>query len=458
MIFLKKINIKPNQVLFYLLLISVLYVLIYNILYYSPKLGYDSEAHFAYVNTLSRYLPQKLYLPSAEETREFFNPPIGYLFPSITQVFCRNLIESNNFLADCEPIYSKATQIFQSFLYLITIAINLFTLKLFNNSKSIVNLEYLILLSILGVNYRTISMIRGEPYILFFMSIFLYLIYKFELSTFETNSNIIVLVGITIACLALSRQWSFFLFIPLILLVIFSKKKYRILQLKFWTISGLIGALFSSWFYINLYLQNGSFLAFNKSRPQFSFKNQQYDFYLPSYEHLQILFTKPIRPNLDNQFITILYSDLWGDYWGYFSFTSKYLNFGRDQSLIGDYLARVNIVSIFTFTIIIVFCALTYRNFKYSYLIKYINLSILVSFFGYLLFTISYPEVSGDTIKASYIIQLFHLVVFSASIYFHNLKNKNKKFYNFILLFLFLAYIHNFQSFLSHFPFGFYPA
>ena len=52
---------------------------------------------------------------------------------------------------------------------------------------------------------------------------------------------------------------------------------------------------------------------------------------------MSILFTKPIRPFLDNQFLTILYSDLWGDYWGYFSFTSRYLDIGRDQLMIGDF-------------------------------------------------------------------------------------------------------------------------
>ena len=45
----------------------------------------------------------------------------------------------------------------------------------------------------------------------------------------------------------------------------------------------------------------------------------------------QYLFSKPIRPNLDNQFFSIIYSDLWGDYWGYFIFTSRFLDIGRNQ-------------------------------------------------------------------------------------------------------------------------------
>ena len=59
-----------------------------------------------------------------------------------------------------------------------------------------------------------------------------------------------------------------------------------------------------------------------------------------------MVFTKPIRPYFKNQFLPILYSDLWGDYWGYFSFTSRSLLTGRNQASIGDYLARVNIISL----------------------------------------------------------------------------------------------------------------
>ena len=59
-----------------------------------------------------------------------------------------------------------------------------------------------------------------------------------------------------------------------------------------------------------------------------------------------MLFEKPIRPNFSNQLIPILYSDLWGDYWGYFVFTSRFTDLGRNQLLIGDYLARVNIFSL----------------------------------------------------------------------------------------------------------------
>ena len=452
---MKYYNLNFSNTVFVLISISTFFILIYNIIYYSPILGYDAEAHFSYVDYLSRHLPRELKLPSHSETREFFNPPVGYLFPSFIQVFCRNLIDSNNLLSDCQPIYGKATQIFQSILYIVTICINLYTLKLITKSKNIFNVGYLILISLLAVNYRTISMIRGEPYILFFLSLFLLVILKMQNSDYNFGLEQVFYTGVIIACIALSRQWGFLLFIPLIVLLFYrnSKRNYLI----FWSSSSFIGGLFSSWFYIGLYQKYGSFTAFNMESKGFSFNNHNLSFYLPNLSQLEFLFTKPIRPNLDNQFFSIIYSDLWGDYWGYFSFTSRFLNDGRNQLMIGDYLARVNIVSLFSTTIIVYFCYLSYKKYKSNFIIQYVNLAWICSLIGYLIFAIMYPTSSGDTIKSTYIIQAFHLMVFLASIYFYDLKRLNRKIYNGILLTLIVVYIHNFQSYLSHFPLSFYP-
>ena len=451
---MKKYNYKFSSFVFVLISILSFYVLIYNLFHFNPILGYDAEAHIRYVDYFSRYLPNEFRLPDKSETREYFNPPIGYLVPSIAQVFCRNIIESSDFLSECQPIYGKVTQIFQSLMYIATITINLYTLKLFNKSDTFLNAGYLLLVSLLAVNYRTLSMIR-EPYILFFLSLFLLIIYKAEVTNYDLNLKIIFSLGILIAAIALSRQWGFLLFLPLILLLFFHNSKIR--YFKFWLISSSIGAFLSSWFYIGLYQKYGSFTAFNLKSYGFSFANQDLNFYIPNFDQLKYLFTKPIRPNLDNQFLSILYSDLWGDYWGYFVFTSRYLDVGRNQQIIGDYLARVNLISIFTSLIIISFCYFVYRQYKENFLVKYLNFAIICSLAGYFLFTIIYPTSTGDTIKSTYIIQAFHLMVFMASIHFYNLQKTNMKMYNLILSILVLIYFHNFQSYLSHYPYNFLP-
>ena len=448
-------RLKFEKSLFFTLIFIIIFILTYNILHYTPLLGYDAEAHINYVDHLSRYLPKKIDLPSDEETREFFNPPLAYLVPSLAQVICRNTIESFDFLADCRPIYAKATQIFQSILYLLTIFFNLLLLKKFNNQKSIINVGYLLLVSLLAANYRTISMIRGEPYILFFLSLFLLLFFECSKNKFIFDKKYVIAFGITIGLIGLSRQWGFLLFPPLIILGFFNLVIYKKDYFKFVFSSLFIGFLVSAWFYINLFLQYGSFTAFNKERLPFSFSNKPLNFYIPESESLYYLFYKPIRPHLNNQFITTLYSDLWGDYWGYFSFTSLYLDVGRNQMLIGDYLANVNKISLLTTGIIIFLYFKSNRHFKESFLVRYLNLTVVFSFIGFLWFLLSYYESTGDTIKATYFIHVFHLIILMASIYLQVLKNSNRKFYNFVLILLSIIFVLNFQTYLSHFPASF---
>ena len=87
---------------------------------------------------------------------------------------------------------------------------------------------------------------------------------------------------------------------------------------------------------------------------KFDFRNQPLSFYIPINGSLSTFFDNPIRGNFDNQLLPILYSDLWGDYWGYFSFTSKSLDTGRIV-LIGNYLGKVNSILISYSTFVVVF-------------------------------------------------------------------------------------------------------
>jgi len=220
----------------------------------------------------------------------------------------------------------------------------------------------------------------------------------------------------------------------------------------------LIGFLISSWFYINLYIEYGSFTKFNQEPIPFSLKNQPLSFYLPIGNEASMVFTKPIRPYFQNQFLPILYSDLWGDYWGYFTFTSRNLEIGRNQLIIGDYLARVNIVSLIP--TLLLFSGLRHsfkyikninRSFK-EYFNLYLSIAVFISLFGYLWFLISFPQPGGDTNKATYIIHLFHLLGLMAVFRLEDLKQKNYRSYFSIMLILFFVFLHNLSAMMSHFP------
>ena len=167
---------------------------------------------------------------------------------------------------DIQSIWSDPSNIFIFFNLL------LFTLikKLYKN-KITTNFEILLLFSLLTVNYKTISMIRGEAYIIFFLSIFLYkLLNMFEVS-FDYTKLDILFFGLLIGGLALSRQWAFLLFPGLYIAGIFVSNKIQ--YFKFISYSFIVGFIFSSWFYFDLYIQYGTFTSFNADDFHLVFKS-----------------------------------------------------------------------------------------------------------------------------------------------------------------------------------------
>ena len=455
--YLKKINknleIKDfDKYFFVVILISTISVLIYNIINYQIFFGYDADAHIRYVNALAMYLPRTFRLPLSYETYEYFSPPVGYIFPAFIQIVCRNLANAENLVTHCVPIYGKFTQAFQSLIFLITIYFYMKSVNIYLNINKKFSFSVLLMISILTVNYRTISMIRGEPYILFFLSIILYLFLKFTKSEYRFSKKNMVLFGICLGLMGLSRQWGLLIF-PAFFAVFFSvEKKHKNNYFKFLVIVFFIALIIISPFFLSLYNNYGSITSFNKDSYGFDLRNQPLNFYNPVNQDSLNVFVKPIRGNFDNQVLPILYSDLWGDYWGYFAFTSNYLEQGRNQKSIGDYFARVNLVSTIP-TIILIIGFLNLKNNKTNKIFnRWIKYSILFSFLGYMWFLISYPEIpSGDTIKSTYIIQLFHLLSITAAIYLENLKILDRKKYNLLMFFLVAIYFHNLPAMLSHF-------
>ena len=449
-------NFINSKKLLYFLTSTTFFIFAYNIYVYDPLYGYDARDHYYYIDYFAMYLPDKINLPSIEDSKEFFSPPLPYLVPSFVVVFCRNIIESSNYVEDCRPSLALITQIFQTFMFFGTLFIYSKIIK--KMYKDINFSHFLLIVLLLTVNYRTFLMIRGEPYIIFFQALCLMIIYNFLLFEKKADVKNFIFLGVLIGLIGLSKQWGFLLFPSYFFLYFYLKNKdIRKNYLKFLILAFFIGFIICGWFYVGLLLDYGSFTAFNKEPTPLRFDNQPLSFYF-SFELNDLLFKNPIRPNFDNQLFPILYSDLWGDYWGYFSFILKGWEYGRFQPTVGAYLGRVNLVSIFpTFLLILgtVFSfkkiVKTKKNTQDIFQI-FILFSSLITFVGYLWFLIKYPEKpSGDTIKATYVIQMFHLMVFMCFDYLNELKKKNERVYNIIFILLFLIYLHNIPAMVTNY-------
>ena len=443
----------------YLILISlgIVYVLIYNIFHYDQSFGYDGEAHGSYIDNILYIYEPGSDVPSSTYTREFFSPPIPYIFPSTINLLCKMYLQSEDIFEHCRLLYSFNNMILQSIMFLFTLFTYKKIFKLLNIDNSL--LSTLLLIGVFTANFKAVAMLRGEIYVLLFNSILMYKFIKLFKNNFKYKTSDILLIGSLIGLIALSKQWGFLLFPGYFALVLFIKERStRIIYSKFLIYTFFTGFIISSWFYFNLFFEYGSFTAFNMEPVAFSFYNQPRSFYLPFESDSGMVFTKPIRPYFRNQFVPVLYSDLWGDYWGYFAFTSRALDIGRNQLLIGDYLARVNIASLIPTLLMILgiknsFSFSKKSNKQYvTFFVSYVSISILVSFIGFLWFLISYPESSGDTNKATYIIHLFHLIGILSIIYLNKMKISNIKKYYSVLTLLVIVFFHNISAMMSHFP------
>jgi hypothetical protein len=444
-----------ESIIFYSVSSLIVYALIYNLFHYDPILGYDGEAHHAYVqNFLNIYIPGKTNQPASNFTYEFFSPPLPYVLPTVVNETCKSFSVAVDYLEFCQNVYGFINIIFLSLAYLSLLFIYMKIVKKILGSNNIQSSITLLVLGLFSTNYKAISMIRAEVYILFLSALLIYRLLLLIEKSYVFNTRDVLIFGSIIGLLALSRQWAFLLFPAYFIIFFFIEKKNKKTYFQFLTYSFMVGFTISSWFYFGLYLDYGSFTSFNMESTSFSTSNQTLTFFTSS----SYFFSKPIRPYFENSFLPILYSDIWGDYWGYFSFTSRSLDVGRNQLLIGDYLGRVNIVSIFPSLLLLLgfMKSLKSINFKkkttLDFLYIYIVFGIIFSLFGYLWFLTTYPETTGDTIKSTYIIQMFHLLGLATVIHLEKLKINKSYFYNIIQISLLIVFIHNFQTMLSHFP------
>jgi len=123
-------------------------------------------------------------------------------------------------------------------------------------------------------------------------------------------------------------------------------------------------------------------------------------------------------------------------------------------------LGRVNLLAIiptFLFIIGIFYFFIKFKNLNINQKIMYSTFLLCVSFMwiGYMWFVIKYPNYSkGDTIKATFILQLIQLLPFFGSIFvIDNLKNK--WLFNLIYSVILFIFLYNIPAMVSRYLGGY---
>ncbi|MEM7769109.1 MAG: hypothetical protein AAF327_01200 [Cyanobacteria bacterium P01_A01_bin.37] len=464
-----------------LLIYSVINGLVFfNAWHHDSAIGYDAYAHTDYIEAFAQ-----LRLVTPEDSYEFFSPPLPYVIPAWAIAFGNVTVE-------------RAEKIAQLFNVLLSLGLTYFLLKICDrvHSSAALKLGTLMSLGLLPVYYKTFAYVRGEPYVAFFAVVAIYLtLLIFQLH--RATLGYAVLLGITLGALALSRQWGILLYPALGLFMLWQGWIYRFHVWPFAraiAIISVITFLVSSWFYLGLRSEYGQATAFNRvPQEQFSFQNQPASFYFDL--SVDEILTDPIRGNFPNRFFPIFYSEIWGDYWGYFSVygkdtrTNEYVagltlsNTLQENSGIPDwletnrlsiapYLGRVNGISLFPTAIMVlsvVFSSITVirrlrtnpmangkdaiqsRHQRDTLLL--LLLAIATSLGGYAWFLIMYPNLGkGDTIKATYTLQVFPLLSILTGYLLFQLKTWKPMLF-FLVLFLWAGiWVHNLPSMVTHYP------
>jgi hypothetical protein len=447
--------------------IAINFIVMVNAVIHNPEMGYDAEGHLDYMTTL----PAKL--PSFEESTEFFSPPLPYFLPSLAYQGCyqiyadENIVDTRNF--DCRKMAGKVAQGINVLLSLGTTYLFLLIADRLRPGKTNFKLVGLGLFGLLTVYYKTFAQVRGEPYVAFFCLLAVFFLMALFQEKRLSWKNAIGF-GLILGFLILSRQWGFLAF-PGILawvgLVWLHDRPLGLRLGKFMGLSFAVSLVVGGWFYLYLYSNYGSFTAFNQERQSFSFSNKPHSFYRSTGLADQQLFKDPLRPRFDNQFLPSLYSDLWGDYWGFFVYI-------RDNSYLGSvglgnrtemapYLGRVNLAAVIPSLVFLggalmgigSLAKAIFQPHKADYRALFDSLLLLVmlfSFAGFLYFVITVPNaVQGDTVKATYMIQLFVLLPLLGAEFMDRIAPRFPRLHTLIAISLTLVFIHNLPAMVSRY-------
>jgi hypothetical protein len=400
-----------------------------NINRHNPTIAYDSGMHHRYVDVLSQ-----MRLPNREETESFFSPPLPYVIPAISKAIADPNCPSVQ-MDDCGWNVRKVGQLQNLALSLLTLYFVLALAERIRPGNVSHKTAALVFVGFLPVYMKSMSMLRGEAFI---MTITLFLVVQLSnmlpLKQMPTRRDMIV-VGIAFGLLVLSRQWSLFVIVAIVSWCLFMLAQVKLLNEKAirWGIGALlIGFVIGGWFYLSLWMRFGSPFQFN--RDPVSADNETVTWGLD----LDALFNRPYGLTFRNDVLPKFYTEIWGDYEGYWFQSHRYPM--ADPWI--RYAGLVNLVAIIpTLTLLggvgvgmhALWRFTREDDPKNALLILCAGIAVF-SLIGYIWFLSSYPPTYGDTIKATYMLQIFPFTALLTAEALERLRNRSGIVYSSVIV------------------------
>jgi hypothetical protein len=441
-------------------------LVVLNAVWHHPKIGYDVVDNLTYIQVLWHRLPK------STDTGEFFSPPLPFILPSL---FDRSCVASHAAELDrfdgfytswaCRTFDGKFAQALNVLLSVGSTLILLEICERLRPQNRFFKFSALVVLANLTVYYKTFSQVRSEPYVVFFATLTILLVFGIlGATTFRWRTP--SLAGFSLGCLILSRQWGFFMYpaLGLVALPIYFHDHQRgWLVARQFLVTIAISLLVGGFFYVHLYRDYGSASAFNITRPVYPSVEDAFSLLRPTYLGGLELFREPVRPKFTGSVLPVLYSETWGDYWGYFTFIKPNSSFGingyETSSAFISYLGRVNLVSVPTAVLL-----LAAVGFSLVEILRYafggraqepheafVYLVMLCMLGGFLWFIYSYVLASDRVLKTTYVLQGLVVLVIPAAALLEKLRAKWHLAYFMIMGLLAAILVHDFPAMVTHY-------
>ncbi|MEO1440700.1 MAG: hypothetical protein AAFV33_09855, partial [Chloroflexota bacterium] len=446
---------RLNRLLF-ALFVTMNVIVISNVFRHNAALAYDAEDHFMYSIVLSEGR-----WPVESESNQFFAPPLVYAFPALvhtaaTAVGLPECTEHQGEVGTCRVV-AKAAQL-QNIIAAVGITYLLVRIGgIIRPQDDLLKTHALALLAMLPVFYKTMVFHRGEPFVaLFTLVITHHILIMLNKDREPCLIQDGLILGISFGLLVISRQWGVIAAAGIsvwALVAIVFRGRAGLPLLRTGLVGYAVATVTGGWFYAFTQVRLGSATAFNRAPEEAAhfFARKPLDFYIGMGSGT--LFEMPFRSARIAQILPILYTDLWGDYWGHFHLP------GADFSVWSAapppqpiaYMARVNAVSLFATGVLLLGlvwgCTELYRWLRWrdesAAPFALMQTVILVSLAGYLWFLIGYPHSVGDTIKAAYILQVYPLLAAVWGAFLLRLRHWNGWLYGGVCLLLVFTALHN---------------
>ncbi len=423
-------------------LVAVNGIVLVNAIRHNPAVGFDSTAHRRYIDTLAQFR-----LPTPEDTYEFFSPPLPYLIPAAVSAGLRAVTGCE--AVDCSAVAYKTAQWQNVALSLGTTLLLLAISERLRPGDTCFKLLALALLGMLPVYYKTFSQVRGEPLVVFFtLALLDRLLAVFLRERAPTRCDALAL-GLSMGLLLLSRQWG----APVVLaagvwaLAALRRHPYRRQVFGVGLAALGIGALVGGWFYLSLQARYGSMLSFNRDPKGavFSTAHHSAEFYFGLGGGR--LFTYPYAPAYSGQMLPRFYTEMWGDYEGVFILFAAV---PMPEYWI-SYLGRVNAVSLLpTLVLLAGLLAGAWHTLRTPARPAALpGWSAAASLAAYGWFIIRYPNIDGDTVKATYLLHVFPLLALLAAGWLAGLSRRHPAGYRGLVALLVIAALHNLPALFS---------